>query len=66
MGTSWEGVKREAWIDWDGGGACAAVLASGGLGLRWVVSSSGSSSFGVKGAGIGLKILRWLSHFDWE
>lgn len=29
MRTSWEGVKRETLIDWDGGGAFVAVLASG-------------------------------------
>jgi len=28
------------WINWDGKGACIAVLASGLLVLRWVVSSS--------------------------
>ena len=44
LGTSWEGLKREALnilgLNW----ACVAVLASGELVLRWVVSSSSSSS----------------------
>ena len=31
MGTSREGVKREALLGWDEGGVCVSVLASGGL-----------------------------------
>ena len=34
MGTSCEGVKREALIDYVGREACVAVLASGGLVLK--------------------------------
>ena len=34
MGTSWEGVKREALNRLVGGGACVAVLASGSLVLQ--------------------------------
>ena len=41
MGTSCVGCKEGGLsIDWDGGGACVALLAFGGLVLRWVVSSS--------------------------
>ena len=32
--------KNKFWIDWDGGGACVAVLGSGGLMLQRVSSSS--------------------------
>ena len=38
-------------MDWDGQGACAAMSASGGLVLWWVVSSSGT-----------LKLLQSYSH----
>ena len=47
METSCEGVKRDALSRLGGGGACVAVLASGGLVLRWVVSSSSSSTIFV-------------------
>ena len=42
MGTSWVGVIREALNRLGGGEACVAVLASGDLLLRWIVSSSSS------------------------
>ena len=43
IGTSWGGVKREAWINKGGEGVCVALLASGGLVLQLVVSSNSSS-----------------------
>ena len=42
--TSREGTKRWLWTDWEGGGACIAVLVSASLLLREVFSSSSGSS----------------------
>ena len=40
MDEGWSPYWETSPIDWVGGGACVAVLASGGLVLRWVSSSS--------------------------